>query len=96
MAAPDAALVARQRNLIERSQQLRTALARDAGTLVRPLNRLGAAGTTLALFTCGRGLPIAALLGLLLAWRMRGGLRVALRLWTLWRGWRGLRLWLLQ
>jgi hypothetical protein len=90
----NADLLLRQRTLIVRSQQLRAALARDANTLAAPLNRIGRTGRALAHCIRGPGLTIAALLSLTMAWRMRGGLRMGLRMWSFWRGWRSLRLWL--
>lgn len=90
----EAELLLRQRRLVLRSQELRAALARDAGTLVRPLNQIGATAIAVVESAGGAGVPVAALLGLLLARRARGGVRLALRLWGLWQGWRSLRKWL--
>ena len=90
----DAELLRRQHKLVLRSQQLRASLARDAATLARPLDAVAATGTVLARFASGPGLPVAALYSLALAWRLRRGLRTALRLWGIWQGWCSLSHWL--
>lgn len=90
----DADLHARQRKLHVRSEQLRLALAQHAQCLTRPVNRLVDTAASLRRYASGPGQPIALLLTLVAAWRLRKGLGTLLRLWGLWQGWRDLRRWL--